>query len=273
MAGWAGGRARGIRRSVPIHAYVGPNGGGKTLAMIYDTLPTLAAGRPVLSTVRLLESEEAANGFGAAGRGGAHRLYTALRRMIQVLDAEHCDLLLDEVTGVASARAAMSMPVQLQNTLVQLRRRDVVLRWTAPNWARADTIMRECTQAVTVCRGFAAVTEPGREWPAKRLFVWRTFDAAMYEDFTAHRAETARTVAKQVFWRPGSEAERAYDTLDAVDSLDTMSELGHCLTCNGSRPRPKCRCDAGDGESLAPVRSVTSKPAAQRPVRRAAEAV
>ena len=46
---------RAQRRGWPVSAYVGANGGGKTAAMVYDTLPSLEAGRPVLSTVRLLD--------------------------------------------------------------------------------------------------------------------------------------------------------------------------------------------------------------------------
>ena len=48
-------RARDRRRSYPIHMYVGRNGAGKSLAAVYDTLPDLEAGRPCLSTVRLLD--------------------------------------------------------------------------------------------------------------------------------------------------------------------------------------------------------------------------
>jgi hypothetical protein len=45
----AGKRAR--RRVMPIHGYVGSNGGGKSAAMVWDTLPSLLAGRRVLSGV------------------------------------------------------------------------------------------------------------------------------------------------------------------------------------------------------------------------------
>jgi zona occludens toxin (predicted ATPase) len=43
------------RRSEEIHFYAGTNGGGKSFAAVYDTIPTLQLGRPVLSTVRLLD--------------------------------------------------------------------------------------------------------------------------------------------------------------------------------------------------------------------------
>lgn len=43
------------RRSFGISAYVGANGGGKSAAMVYDAIPDLEAGRPVLSTVRITD--------------------------------------------------------------------------------------------------------------------------------------------------------------------------------------------------------------------------
>jgi len=48
---------RDARRAFLISAYVGGNGGGKTAAMVWDALPSLEAGRPVLSTVRILDYE------------------------------------------------------------------------------------------------------------------------------------------------------------------------------------------------------------------------
>src|SRR5438105_3161500 len=48
-------KKRARRRAYPIHAYVGANGGGKSAGMVWDTLPSLDAGRSVLSTVGLLD--------------------------------------------------------------------------------------------------------------------------------------------------------------------------------------------------------------------------
>lgn len=237
-----GSRAREARRAVPIHAYVGPNGGGKTLAMVYDTLPSLDAGRPVLSTVHLLDPEE----------GGPHPMWRVLDRLVYVLDAEHCDVLADEVTGVASSRSSMSMPVQLQNVLVQLRRRDVVLRWTAPNWSRADVIMREVTKAVTLCNGSFTKRDPDSAWPTSRLFKWATYDAQAFDEFSLGKAEDLRTVVKQYYWRPGKRAERAYDSKAEVEMIDYVSEAGTCLTCGGTRSRPKCRCERDDAAAERP---------------------
>jgi len=230
-------RAVSKRRGYPIHAYIGANGGGKTLAMIRDTLATLAQGRRVVSTVRLLDTVT----------GEPHPLWTPLDDFRTMLEVEFCDLLLDEVTGVASSRESAGMPAAVANHLVQLRRRDVVLRWTAPSWKRADVIIRECSQAVTLCQGFmpeAVRSEDGsdRLWSSRRLFYWRTFDAAAFDEWSAYRKEKLRPVARQLHWRPGSIAQSAYDTFDAVLSLGAVTEAGLCMECGGKRTHPRCGC-------------------------------
>lgn len=290
-------KKRASRRGWPIHGYVGPNGSGKSAGMVWDTLPTLAAGRPVLSTVRLLDWEnprgcddllctnpehEAAQALGMAWseveHRAAHPLWLPFTSWDQLLEAEHCDVLMDEVTGVASSRESHSMPAPVANTLVQMRRRDVVVRWSAPSWARADKIIRECSQAVTYCVGYLpkeAADESGeRLWRHRRLFKWRTYDAADFEDFTAGKREQLRPMVVDWHWGPGSPVFDAYDTFDAVLSIGTVTDSGRCYTCGGSRRVPECSCveyvhrkhdakeaaqaaaalvEAGTGEDTAPV--------------------
>lgn len=229
-------RQRARRRAFGIAAYIGANGGGKSLAAVYDTLPTLAAGRPVVSTVRILDPSTLE----------PHPLWVPLSDYRTLLDVERADVILDEVTGVASSRESAGMPAAIANHLVQLRRRDVVLRWTAPSWKRADVIIRECSQSVTLCRGFMPETvadeEGTRQWSSRRLFYWRTYDAAAFDEWTTHKKDRARPVARQWHWRPGGIAERAYDTFDAVLSLGAVTESGACIDCGGKRTHPACSC-------------------------------
>lgn len=238
-------RARQIRRGFPIHAYIGANGGGKSLAAVYDTLPSLAAGRPVLSTVRLIDP----------ATGGDHPLWIPLgvregsdeNPYKALLEAEFCDVLFDEVTGIASSRESMSLPGPVANHLVQLRRRDVALRWTAPSWKRADTIIREVSQAVTLCMGFVkqsiqADDGTDRMWSSRRLFYWRTYDSAAFEEWSTAKRERLPVQARQLYRRDSSDAPRAYDTFDSVLSLSTPDDAGRCMDCNGHRARPKCVC-------------------------------
>lgn len=250
-----GGGGVGVRRSLPISAYVGANGAGKTLAMIHDTLPTLAgqrwvcdsalhlhtaAGvtegtRTVLSTVELRDPVT----------GDIHPLYRPLTSWRQLVAAEHCDVLLDEVTGAASARSYQALPPQLLQLFLQLRKVDVLLRYSTPNWGRTDVAVREVTQAVTVCKGFMPERTPESRrvlWPMKRLFRWATYDAVDWESLTMSKLQKARPLLTVWYWRPGRLAQHAYRTHDSVATLDHVSDAGLCLSCGGTRARPKCGC-------------------------------
>jgi hypothetical protein len=285
---------RSARRVWPIHAYVGANGGGKSACAVWDTLPTLEAGRPVLSTVRILDfqnprecddercaetnpahflrAEPEINAlvrrFNDQERAefapddwmiqpdelgevigvhqAAHPLWVPFTDWRQLLSAVRCDVIMDEVTGVASSRESQAMPPQVANFLVQLRRRDVVVRWTAPSWPRADKIIRECTQAVTYCSGSMGVravdANGDRQWRNRRLFKWRTYDASAFEDFTAGKREQMNAMTVDHHWGPGSPTFSAYDTFDSVLSIGTVSDSGRCADCGGRRSAPACSC-------------------------------
>lgn len=223
---------RRSRRSSTIQAYVGANGSGKSLAMVHDTLPSLDAGRTVLSTVRILDADT----------GEPHPSYVRLTDWTQLLEAEHCDVLFDEVVGIAGAREAHGLPVQVANLLVQLRRRDVVLRWTAPNWARADKIIREVTQAVTVCKGWFGAEQEGALWRANRVFKFRTFATVDFEEWTQDMGQRLPASASSWFLGPRSRAFASYDTLDQVERVGEVLDSGRCAHCGGRRPIPVCKC-------------------------------
>lgn len=238
-----------FRRKFGILAYVGANGSGKSLAAVMDCLPSLASGRPVLSTVRLLDYQHPracddpdCDFPSHPDHLAAHPLWVPMRSWEDLLHAEHCDVLLDEVTGVASSRDAMSLPGPVANLLVQLRRRDVVLRWTSPAWARADRIIRECTQAVALCYGFFSKTEPGRLWPSKRLFKVRVLDARDLDDLTQSTRQNTKSLLTSWHLLSNIDAPQAYDTLDTVMALPVI-EGGRCMTCGGRRRIPACTCD------------------------------
>lgn len=283
VADRAGARARLKRRAFPIHAYVGPNGTGKSWLMVLDTVPSLLARRFVLSTVRLLDFENprpCPGGLECDDPDGHYRLatvsipdpaspnavlryrvktgevhaaahpyYIPFRDYAQLLDAVDCDILMDEVTGVASSREVASMPVQVANFLVQLRRRNLVLRWTAPSWGRADKIIREVSQAVTLMSARMPTPhrsvegEAPRLWTDKRLFIAQTYDPTVMEEFEAHRADSIPREIWAAYWRPNSVTDLAYDTFDAVTALGWANDAGLCMTCGGKRSHPTCKCD------------------------------
>ena len=246
------------RRGFPIHAYLGTgNGSGKSLMMVYDTIPSLDNGRPVLSTVRLLDyrnprqcDDPTCTFPGHPDHMAAHPLYIPFKDYQQLLDARDCDILMDEVTGIASSREFASMPVEVANFLVQLRRRNVSLRWSSTNWARSDVIIREVTQAATLMTPhFAKIrkSKPGEPpilWKDRFVFVARTFDAALLDDFDARAADkgSMKAMITQVYLRNGGYAMNAYDTLDPVLALSSHNTAGMCMTCNGKKTIPKCNC-------------------------------
>jgi hypothetical protein len=156
------------------------------------------------------------------------------------------------------------------NALVQLRRRDVVFRWTAPSWSRADLIIRECSQAATLCTGFLPVSvdagdaeAPDRMWRHRRLFRWLTYDASLLDEFTAGRRENLQRWAFDMHWGPGSPAFLGYDTFDAVSSIGHVSDSGRCMTCNGRRTAPACSCPDYEPPARRSRRAAAGSPQAE----------
>jgi len=243
--------------TAPIRAFVGPNGSGKTLAaMALVVAPALRQGRQVVSTCRIHHPNA--------------RLLQSWREIDKLRANE---LLLDEITSQLPSRQAMSLPPQLQRTMNQLRKVDVGVSWTAPSWARADVLLREVTMEVTVCRSWVAdrwEREPGvppvwrlwgkrardasgrprrvrGRWSRNSLFRWQTYDATAFDEFTYHRIKKVKPASTVWYWRPWQPECQLYDTLDAVELLDHLDDVGICAVCGGMRRRPACTC--GNGKS------------------------
>lgn len=254
---WVG-RERGLSelRRWKIAGYIGPNGSGKSLLAVSASLAALDAGRPVLSTVRLLDwrdprpcGDDQCHYDGHPDHGAAHPLWLPFDCWDALLDSpDHIDVLMDEVAGIASSRGAMNgsggMPAAVEAFLQKLRKRDAVLRWTAPAWSRADRIIRECTQAAIVCSGFLPRRVPGSDWPSHTLFRARTVDARALDELTsgaATKAPAATTFFARLAKLP---ARDAYDTLGDVMTLPE-AQGGACIVCGGRRRARQCRCDEG----------------------------
>jgi hypothetical protein len=251
-------KARMYRRSSPIRAYLGSgNGSGKSMMMVYDIIPSLEQGREVLSTVRLLDyknprpcDDPTCSFPGHPDHQAAHPNWVPLISYEQLLNAKDTCILLDEVTGVVNSREYNKLPAAIANKLVQLRRDNCTLSWTATNWSRCDVIVRELTQTATLVlpllkkRVKPKENEPLQLWRSGQLFYARTFDAALLDEFDARGADlgSMKPKAHQLFYRPWGYATKAYDTMDAVLSLGDATDLGTCITCGGKRLQTKCSC-------------------------------
>ncbi len=234
---------------------IGYNGSGKSLVAVACAMQHMQAGRPVLSTVRLLDWENprpcedvacVSPRHGADGHMAAHPLWVPLTDFRQLFDFTDGHVLMDEVTGVADARDAASMPVQVRNFLPQLRRRQVTLCWTTIHWSFADVRLRRITQAACWAVGLAGKPVPGEMWKRNRLFYWRTYDAKnLPDDFDLAKRESQniRAMGRAWLWGPRSTVFDAYDSADAVLTLGAADEAGMCLTCGGRRSALRCSCD------------------------------
>lgn len=229
-----GDKGRSARTRYPISAYVGMNGSGKTLCMVHDTLPSLFNGRDIYTTVPLRLPD-----------GTVPSNVHLLTDWAQVLNAEHADILLDEVSAIASARETEALPPQIATLLQQLRKRDLLLRWTAPSWMRADRILRETTRLITICRGFFPRRLDDSKWCSSTLFHFLSYDAGDYTDFSSLNSTKKRLKPLQGTWyrlQPHL-AKDCYDTLAQVTTIGTVLMSGRCAVCGGRRRVPECSCD------------------------------
>ena len=243
-----------IRQQFPITAYVGHNGDGKTLCAVYDLLPTLAGVpwecddathphthdgltsglREVLSTVVILDPVT----------GDPHPRFRHLTSYGVLLRyGYHCDVLLDEVQGVADAQDHASLPAPIRNVIAKMRARDVTIRWTTPDFSNANKRLRTITQGVVHCKGTNKVKVAGRLWRSAQHFRWSLFDAKLFDEFNHSKANKLEAEGVQHFWRPGHTAEASYSTLAAVVSLGIAADGGSsCIGCGGRRTAPACDC-------------------------------
>lgn len=251
-------RAMRKRRSVPIAGYVGMSGSGKSLAMVRDTLPSLAAGRRVYSTVPLLDPITRE----------PHPLYVPFTSWEQLHDMRDADLCLDEITGALDSRDG-GLPRHVRRLMPQMRRRNVMIRWSGIDWDNSDKRLRQITWAVSRCRGYlpnhALVRATGTRdalamWAPNRLFSVVTIDAqaltrsedsriivgddgALQSDSQASKRRP-RVLSREYYWGPRSIAFDCYDTLGEVSAVDnscTHVDPGTGLVCGLRVAEKTCR--------------------------------
>ena len=264
-------------RGFSLMFYAGKNGSGKSLAAVYDTLPDLAAGTTVLSTVRLLDWENPrpcgdllcpCDKDNPNRHGHMHPSCVIWTNWAQFLELREGVVLADEITGIASATESAGLPAQAADELHRLRARDVVMRMTGISFARAAKVVREAAKGVTRCSGsmpVPAVDEHGRTrmWRPNRLAEWVTYDAEELpqDDITEAAFEKADKKVSARLWVPDNPAIAAYDTYAAVSRVGAWDSAGNCARCGGRRPREECSCDDYLDRKAAKARRVASRSA------------
>lgn len=258
--------SRDTRREAGIQCLVGSNGSGKTLRMVEDIEPELNGIRwecyqedhhhndpqyddageftgfgplahhegmvRILSTVRLLDPET----------GHLHPRYEKFDDWQLLEHLEHAVLLLDEITGVAHSRDGASLPHNIMHLIQMMRKGDVRIIWTAPDWDRAEKLIREVTTLVTICQGDLPDRQAGGLWLPNRRFLYRSYDTRAFDEWSAAKAGTLKPAVRQYVWGPGSIGFRLYNTKQKVTSIGHSNDAGVCVQCGGVRRRQECSC-------------------------------
>lgn len=291
-------KARQRRRMYPLHAYLGRNGSSKSACLVWDTLPDLEAGLPVLSTVRLLDYQHPrpCEGYYHVWEDGrlqqidcdhprhghpkhlqAHPLWAKFYRWTDLMTWERGPVLMDEITGVA-ASGDNDLPPVVKDALHRLRAADLSVRITGISWIRINKMLREVINAVTRCRSslpVAAFHDDGTErmWRARRLAKHVTYDAQTLpiDDHTEHAYDEGQVLVKGRLWIPMCPAIKAYDTFDLVYRVGDATDAGRCVTCAGVRRVPECSCAdyVADRDARAVARKARSAEDGGVPARRA----
>jgi len=251
-------RSRMKRNSAPIHAYVGLNGAGKTLTAILDCIPFIESGMSILSSVRILDynnprpcDDPTCTFPSHPNHQASHPQWIPLKDFTQILHAKNCVILLDEIQGIMSSRDYSTLPTPILNKLMQFRRDNCVIKYTCPFFGRADKALREVTQVVTLCTPYISKTRKSAEgappilWKERFFIFARTYAAELLDEFDARGADlgTMRPRVFQLYFRPWTIAQKAYDTYETVLSIGATDSMGSCMTCGGKRTQQKCSCE------------------------------
>lgn len=230
----------------PITAFYGKNGSGKSLCMVERIiLPALAEGRTVLSNMVIFDSP--ADAHLPSAERLVHPLWQPLTCPADLIELHDTTVAVDEIQSAFSSRESTKMPAQTVNDLLQLRKDNNALAFTAPSWKRADITIREVVLEVVLCTGHFPKRVDGNVWASNRLFRYRFYNGEDFEEFNlasakSDQAGTIEPAYSKWYRRSKHQAHLMYDTHQHVGTFSHLDDFGHCTTCGGTRKRPACAC-------------------------------
>jgi len=206
---------------VPILGFTGVNGTGKTLLAVQTALCDLARGRALYSTVDV------------ASKWGDSIPIRSLGQLARVRDAT---ILLDEVSVMLSSRSTHTLPPEIVTLLQVVRHHNNRVLWTAPEWMRADSLLRGVTQAVVTTVPFIRSRVDGSPWPRPIVGM-----ASLLDTSTGAPDSAPTRVLRRRFFLPSRlDSWGTYDTRADVTLLANRDQGGTCPDCGGTRAREKC---------------------------------
>lgn len=210
-----------IASGVPVVAFTGVNGAGKTLLAVDCALHDLANGRPVYSTVQI-----------NSPWGNSE----PIRSLRQLLEIEDATILLDEVAVILGSRGSgAQLPSEFQVLLQTLRHKRLRVMWTAPQWMRAHNQLRLATQGLVNVTPLARRRSADDPWGTPGLVM-----AGLMDTSVGAADEMPTKVLRRRFYLPKRlHGWGAYDTHADTPFLGIRSRGGTCHDCGGQRPPVK----------------------------------
>ena len=203
-----------------IVAVTGANGAGKTAWAVRELRFRISRGYTVYANFPIK---------------GA-KLVTSWAHLIEI---ENAYVLLDEIVAVASSRDYSAMPTDAVLAMQTLRHRDVGLYWTAPNFGRADKIIREVTQRWVNLSPLISWPERGKIWPNTRL-------SLVSKGIPVTDGSDGQRLAHATYslFRPKT-VSNDYDTLASIEGFSADPFPSRCRDCGarinyGSHARGDC---------------------------------
>lgn len=207
--------ARDIALGVPIVGFTGVNGAGKTTMAVESAIADMAKGRQVYSTVPITSP------------WGNSEPILSLRQLLELQDVT---VLLDDVAVIFSSRTTASLPPAVVAFLQTMRHKGITLRWTAPEWMRADNLVRGVTQALVSVRPMWQYSQGDSPWRAPRVIA-----AGLLDTTQGKVDETPTRVMRRRFYVPKRMlAWDCYDTHAPTPLLGVHLQGGKCIDCGGT---------------------------------------
>lgn len=209
-----------IASGIPIVGFTGVNGAGKTLLATSCAIGDMSRGRDVYSTVPI------------SSKYGDSK---PIRSLSELLHIRHATLLLDEVAVIFSSRSTMALPGEIVLLLQTLRHSDITVYWTAPNWMRADPLLRQVTQGVVNVSPLIRQSNPESPWPRPLVIM------AGLMDTTTGKAdsEPERVLRRKLYVPTKMLGFGAYDTHADMPLLGAGRHSSTCSGCFGRMETPK----------------------------------
>lgn len=210
---------------IPIAAFTGINGAGKTLLAVQACIADMLAGRTVYSTVPIAYTAPDGTLYESIPLVDLH----------QLVKLRDCTVLLDDIAVMfSSTTSTSSLPGEVEVFFQTARHSRVTVYWTAPDWMRSQTLVRGATQACV--NVVPLVRRPSDSfWPKPVLLGVGVGDTTTgKKDATPSVVRRRRVLVPQRLQSWG-----AYDSEAPTPLLGVRSGRGICIDCLGSITVPR----------------------------------